>query len=222
MSRLPIEVKENAIKLRKKGYSVKEIARKLKIAQSTSSLWARDIKLNKKAQQRLKKRSLLGYYKGSLRWAEKRIEQENERRITASEIIDKINKNPNHLKIYCALLYWCEGGKSYKESVRFVNSDPILIKTFLNLFKKAFSVDEKKFRILMHLHGYHDEKKQKNFWSKLTQIPKKQFLHTFHKPHTKKRIRENYPGCIAIYYHDCKIARELRTLYKIFSEQLGA
>ena len=47
MSRLPIEIKEKAFGLRKKGYSIKEIAKKLNIAQSTSSLWVRDIELNK-------------------------------------------------------------------------------------------------------------------------------------------------------------------------------
>jgi orotate phosphoribosyltransferase-like protein len=54
MSKLPLEIKRKAIALRKRGYSVKEIAEKLHIAKSTSSLWVREIKLNKKAQQRLK------------------------------------------------------------------------------------------------------------------------------------------------------------------------
>lgn len=68
MSRLAQEIKQKAFSLRSKGYSVKEISDKLNIAKSTSSLWVRYIKLNKKAKQRLRERRLLKYYKGSLSW----------------------------------------------------------------------------------------------------------------------------------------------------------
>ena len=222
MSRLPLEIKEKALSLRFKGYSVKEIADKLDIAKSTSSLWVRNVKLNKKAKQRLKQRRLLKYYKGSLKWREKRNKEEERYKSISLNTLKEIKKDSNHIKLYCALLYWCEGGKNWKESIRFVNSDPVLVSTFLNLFRRAFKIDEKKFRVLMHLHEYHNEKTQKNFWSNLTKIPADQFNKTFHKSHTKKRIRDNYPGCVAIYYYDCAIARELRAVYKVFSEQLGA
>ncbi len=221
MSRLPLSIKEKACDLRSKGYSVKEIADKLHIAKSTSSLWVRYIELNRKAKRRLKKKKLLKYYKGSLSWQRKRIKEENRYNSLAREIINHTKKDSHHLKLYCALLYWCEGGKNYKESVRFVNSDPILINTFLNLLRKSFQIDEKRLHILMHLHKYHNENKQKTFWSNLTKIPKKQFNKTFWKPHTKKRIKENYPGCVALYYHDCKIARQLQAIYKNFPK-MGA
>jgi len=220
MSRLPIEIKEKAIKLRIKGYSVKEISEKLHIAKSTSSLWLKNIELNQKAQKRLEKRKLLGYYRGSLTWQKKRTKAEEQRRILALKIIDRIKKDSNHLKIYCSLLYWCEGGKTEKDSLRFINSDPNLIRTFLTLFRKSFITDPKKFRVLLHLHEYHDEARQKEFWSSLTKIPKNQFLKSFHKPHTAKTIKENYPGCATIYYYDVKLTRELRSLYKTFFEKL--
>jgi len=38
MSRLPLNIKEKAISLRRKGYSIKEISVNLSIAKSTSSL----------------------------------------------------------------------------------------------------------------------------------------------------------------------------------------
>jgi orotate phosphoribosyltransferase-like protein len=57
--RLPQETKEKAIKLRKNGYSLKEISEKLNIAKSTASVWLRNIKLTQKAKKRLKKRKLL-------------------------------------------------------------------------------------------------------------------------------------------------------------------
>lgn len=221
MSRLPLKIKEKALSLRLQGYSVKEIADKLHIAKSTSSLWVRNIKLNKKAQIRLKKRNLLGYYKTSLRWQKKRAREEQEYRSIALKVINRLKKDSNYFKVYCALFYWCEGSKNTKHGVRFVNSDAALVKTFLTIFRKSFKLDEAKFRVLMHLHEYHNEEKQKFFWSNLTKIPKNQFNRSFLKPHTKKRIRDNYPGCIAVYYNDCRVARELWAIYRVFSKQVG-
>lgn len=217
-----LKLKNKAFHLRSRGHSVKEIAKKLSIAQSTSSLWVRNIKLNKTAQERLKRRRLLSYYRASLKWQGKRAKEESMYLAAATKTVDGIKNSINHIRLYCALLYWCEGGKGYLESVKFVNSDPFLIDVFLKLFRRAFRLDEDKFRVLMHLHSYHNEEKQKIFWSSLTKIPKDKFNKTFLKSNTRKRIRENYPGCVMIYYHDRKVARELRAIYKAFSRKMGA
>jgi len=222
MTQLPIKVKEQAIKLRNSGYSVKEIANKLGIAKSTSSLWVREIKLNKKAQYRLQKRHLLPYYKSAIRWKRIRQDRDNLINLEAKRIIHRLNRDNNIKKIYCSLLYWCEGGKGYYDSLRFVNSDPALVKTFLTLLRDGFQIDEKRLRILMHLHSYHNEQVQQQFWSQITKIPRTQFNKTFRKPNTHHRIRNNYPGCVSISYHDCNLARLVRAIYKVFSEQIGA
>ena len=220
MSRLPIAIKERAIRLRIKGFSIKEIAQKTHIAQGTSSVWLRNIKLNKKAQDRLRKRKLFGYYKAALHWQQKQAEEVELYRIKSLRLIEKIKKDPHYAKVYCALLFWCEGGKSDKAGVKFVNSDPILVKTFLNLLRKSFFLREKKLHLLMHLHEYHNENRQKDFWSRITGIPKNQFCKTYLKRHTKKRLRDSYPGCVCLSYHDVKVARELKAIYNTFAESL--
>ncbi len=41
-----------------------------------------------------------------------------------------------------------------------------------NIFiKQSQKLDETKFRALLHLHDYHDEKKSKTFWSRISGIP---------------------------------------------------
>ncbi len=216
-----LDKKRKALILRKKGYSIKEISRKMNIAQSTSSIWVRGVQLNSEAKKRLSKRKLLSYYKSSLSWDKKREEEKKYYFEKADATINKTSRNTSHLKLYCALLYWCEGGKAYNNSIRFINSDPQLVKTFLFLFRNAFEINEKKFRILMHLHSYHNERKQKIFWSSLTKIPKDQFNKTYLKTNTQKRKKENYPGCVAIYYYDSKIIREIMAIYEIFSKKMG-
>lgn len=218
----PIETKEKAFSLRETGYSVKEIAKQLSISQSTASIWVRNIELNTPAQKRLKNRKELGYYKSALRWKIKREVDEAKRIVDTKKILGYTRKGTNDLKIYCTLLYCCEGGKSDTDPIKFVNSDPILMRAFLYTLRHGFSIDEGKFRVLMHLHAYHDEKKQKEFWSKITGIPKSQFHKTFQKPNTGKRIKENYAGCVSVSYYDRQLARQIRTLGKNLLAKLGA
>jgi len=221
MSRHPLEIKKKAIALRSKGYSIKEIADKLHIAKSTSSLWLRDIKLNKKAQQRLSKRFLMSYYKTSLRWQVKREKEKEILRKNALEFFNGFKENERQNKICCALLFWCEGSKDVKYGLRLINSSDLLIRTYLSLLRKSFKIDEKKFRVGLHLHQYHNEKKQKGYWSKITKIPTSQFIRVYRKPNTGKRIRKDYPGCATIYYYDNRIAKELTSIYEVFAELFG-
>ena len=213
-------LKEKAINLRMEGYSVKEISDKLSISKSTSSIWVRDLILNEKAKQRLIVRRLNGYQKISLHWKNKNIEEEKKYGLVADDILSKISKDVYHYKLSCALIYWCEGSKGLND-LRFTNSDPELIKTFITLFRKAFKVDETKFRALIHLHEYHDESKQKKFWSDITKISENKFQKSYLKINTGKRIKENYPGCISIKYYDAKIFKELKALYKSFYKYIG-
>lgn len=225
VSKLPIAIKEKAIQLRKEGCSIKEISKELNIAQSTSSSWVRSLILDQKAKERLINRQLIGYYNASLYWQEKNEQEEKKYKLLADNIINKIEKNIYHYKLMCALLYWCEGSKGSKSSktdLRFTNSDPLLIKTFLTVFRESFVIDESKFRVLMHLHKYHDEDIQKKFWSDVTKIPKDKFQKTYLKINSAKRIKESYQGCVAIKYYDAKIFKELKAIYKSFCENLGA
>lgn len=218
MNKLPIIIKEKALKLRQLGYSIDEISTKLNIAKSTSSVWVRGSMLNEKALERLEGRKLLGYRKASLHWVEKLDKQKSRNLFLAEKVVNNVRKDLYHNKLYCALLYWCEGGKGEAEGLKFSNSDPILVKTFLDLFRESFPIKREKLRALMHLHSYHDERTQKKFWSRVTNIPENHFYKTFLKSNTKIRTKENYPGCITIYYNNRSVAREVRAVYEAFSK----
>lgn len=209
----PIELKENAIKLRTQGYSYKEIAGKLNIAKSTASHWLRDIRLSIQAQKRLQGRRIFGYYKTMKTKRKKKRLLLKKYSSWANEILKKIEIGKTLSQIFCALLYWAEGGKFTDNHLEFTNSDPKIIKIFLKLLKKGFEIDEKKLKANIHLHEYHIEKKQKKFWSKITGIPSSQFNKSYLKPHTKKRVRENYPGCVRICYYSADTARRIKALY---------
>ena len=216
MSKYPVELKERALNLRKRGYSVKEIAQNLNVAKGTSSLWVRDVVLGAAAQKRLHQRRLLGYYKAALRWGDKKLREETLQKRFAQQITANISINQDSCALYTALLFWCEGGKMERGTLRIINSDPQLISTFLFLLRRAFDVREHKFRVRLHLHEYHNDKRQKEFWSKTTRIPIKKFYKTFRKPHTGKRERIGYPGCATVIYHDAQLFRRLKAIYQQF------
>ena len=73
-------------------------------------------------------------------------------------------------KLLASFLLWTEGSKSARSYISFINSDPLMIRTFLTLLRKSFSLNESKFRALMHLHEYHKEQQQMIFWSKVANI----------------------------------------------------
>ena len=79
--------------------------------------------------------------------------------------------------------------------------------------RRGFALQEKKFRAIVHLHGYHDDQQQKIFWSKIAGIPLSQFSKSYQKQNTGKRKRENYQGCLSIRYNDATLARMLDALY---------
>jgi predicted transcriptional regulator len=212
--------KKQSLILRRKGYSIKEIADLLNVSKSTVSIWVRKVFLNDMAIERLQKRRLYG-----------RIKSVKIKKINKDKLLFDINKRVTPIiksfdeslssnKLICSLLYWCEGEKN-DYSVRFINSDPVMASTFLYLFRNGFCLDEKKFRICLHLHDYHNEKEQKRFWSVLTKIPLSQFSKVYIKPHTGKNKKKGYPGCASIRYNDCKIALELKMIWELFGKKYG-
>lgn len=204
-----IKIKKEAEKLRRKGHSYNEIHEKMGIAKGTLSRWFKDLKLSDKAMERLESRIQKGQIiagQTKRRQTKKRNKRERKQ---ANDFIDSLNISSDLNLLLCSLIYICEGESSPNNRVGFSNSDPKLVKTFLNLFRKSFDIKEEKFRVMLHLHDYHNKKEQKKFWSDVTNIPSDQFLKVHQKEHTKIRTREGYPGCAHIRYYDTKIARKL-------------
>lgn len=217
----PIVVKEKAIKLRLKGFSIKEIAEILRIGVGTSSVWLRDIELNNGAQKRLQERKLLSRYKTILTFKKRRERLLKTLSYKSKRVVEKHKTNKSLCKIYCALLYWAEGAKDFN-LVNFTNSDIKTVTLFLHLLRKAHKIDEKKLHARLHLHEYHDESSVKTIWASSIKINPSQFYKSYHKPHTGKRKRSNYPGCINIHYYDSKIALDLNSIYNsLVSHLLG-
>jgi transcriptional regulator with XRE-family HTH domain len=216
-----IELREKAIRLRKIGNSLNEIHGKLKVSKSTLSEWLRDVQLSESARKRLLTKIKIGQLISAENKKSKSKKILDEYRLSALREIRANNFNHITVKVICALMYWCEGAKDYSYGVGFTNSDPRLVCTFLYLLRRSFSIDEKKFRPCVHLHQYHNQRKQIQFWSQATNIPEEQFIKLFLKKNTGKRVRKNYQGCIAIRYHNADTAKQLLMTAEAFMSQHG-
>ena len=215
-----LSVRNNALGLRKKGFSLTEISNHLDISKSTASLWTSREKITKLGKKRILLRQIAARSKAT-------STIKKQRKDTLQKILNMTDgtlKNieiTNYIsKLLCSIFIWTEGGKSAKSRVVFVNSDPKMIGVFLFLFRKSFPVKETKLRSLVHIHEYHNKAEILDFWSKITKIPLNQFTKSYLKPHTKKRIREGYKGSVRISYCDYKIAWEITSIYNMFADNL--
>ncbi len=199
-----------------------EIAEKFNIAKSTASLWLRGATLDSRAKERLEERKVLGHYKQILRWQEKRIKEEEFYKIKAGKMLKGVPISPSAAKLLATIIFWCEGSKGERGMVRLINSDPNVISAFLYLVEKGFDVPRDRWKARIHLHEYHSDRRQKQFWSNRSGIPVKNFYRSYRKPNTGKRERENYPGCLALTCRDsATLLKELRGIWHTFSATAG-
>ncbi|MEK7654288.1 MAG: helix-turn-helix domain-containing protein [Patescibacteria group bacterium] len=208
------DISEIAKRLRLKGFSLNEIAVKLGVSKSSVSLWVRDVHLNKTIMAILDRKAKNGQKAAAAaRRAQTKILEDGYFE-DALEELKRFGQLPE--KLLCSMIYWCEGAKNPKHGVVFMNSDPELVKKFIYLFKRSFKTDVAKFRVLLHLHDYHNKDKEIDFWSKITNISRNQFLKPYMKESGHLFLKEGYRGCASVRYYDNKIARQLLIYAKAF------
>lgn len=218
------EIKAQATLLRAQGYLYAHIAKKLNISKSTAYSWTKDIKLSPELQLRIDKqrRELRMQAVRAMTRAKQARSVARAASLTAEarSILERVHIKGNYGKVLCAALFWCEGQTSTESGVKFINSDPRMIRLFLKLLRENFEVNETRFRALVHLHDYHDEQRQLAYWSRVTGIPTQQFYKSYRKPHTGKNTREGYPGCISVRYGDAPLAQKLKMIYSVLGETI--
>ncbi len=207
------ERKELVRKLRKGGLSYKEIKQRIPfiISKSTISDWCKDIELTDEQKDRLDKLFKEGSYRGRLlgpkTTQERRAKEIEEIKRKARLEIPLLTEN--EFKLAGLMLYWAEGAKS-GHHVDFTNSDPILIRFMASWLRIVCKVPEDKFRASLHLHSGQNEKQIKAYWSRITNIPIRQFRKSYIKKEgSGYRKNKLYKGTIKIRVCDSNL------LYKI-------
>ncbi len=174
--------KENAVKLRKSGLSIKHIAQKIGVSKASVSVWVRTIKLSEAQHKQLNT-----YGHSTLIEEKRRLTRLSNEEVKRNKIIENAKKDIStislkELKLIGSVLYWAEGTKRGKRVVSFSNSDPFVIKIMMRFFREICNVKEEKFRGHIHTYSHLNVKNSEEYWSKVTNIPLTQFYKTYSKP----------------------------------------
>jgi len=197
-----------AQKLRRKGFSYKEILKRMHVSKSSLSIWLREIELTEEQKNRLFKKGERAIYDVAKRKVAARIKKTKEIMALGREEVE--SRKNNLLFLVGMALYWAEGAKNSSESVKFSNSDEKMIALAMRWLREICKVPENKFRIHIHMHSLHCRKNIIDYWSKITGVPKKQF----YKPYIKKTSlgqRKNvlYNGTCLVIVSDKDLFRKI-------------
>lgn len=108
-------------------------------------------------------------------------------------------------------LYWGEGNKLNKNTVRLGNSDPSLLRIFIIFLLKFFNIKKKDLRLHLHLFSDINPEQCYNYWVRELKIKRSQF----YKPSITKtgklgtyRNKSKY-GVLTIYYGNTRLRNKL-------------
>lgn len=201
-------LKVKAFKLRSKKKSYNEINRLLGIPKSTLSCWFKadntstTIKkiLIKRAQRKSIKRLRLMSEANKEKW----------QKIHLSYRLKALHEYPSLIKdsffIPGLISYWGEGDKKLENGIiRISNTDYRLLKIFIIFLLNSCRVMPEKIRLWLLLYPDLNEEKCKNYWSKILNIPKTQFIKSQFIIGREKKRTINYGVCyVQVYSRELK------------------
>lgn len=180
--------------LRRKGMSIKKIAKTLHVSTSTASRWCNDIFLTREQTYKLEMLRIEGQKRGRILASEalrqrrlNKVKQYEEAGITRfKQMSDK--------EFYSAglALYSAEGAKKSRR-VMFTNSDPKIIKFMIKWFRRFYKISTKQLTCSVLINISHKERENEiiKFWSSRIGIPFGNFRKTKFVTSKSKKIYEN-------------------------------
>ena len=105
-------------------------------------------------------------------------------------------------------LFWGEGNKISKTSLRLGNTDPDLLKAYIKFLRKVCQVKEEKIRFGLQLFNDSDQDEAMNFWLSALGVARSQFMETISvvPPQGKGSYRKkNKLGVVTVYVNNIKL-----------------
>lgn len=177
----PASLKEKVINYRRHGYSYGMILEKTRLSKSTLSNWLKEVPYNpcKEVIMRIG----AGRSKAAQTKHRQKVKSILQIKDSARKELGRLTKRD--LWLLGIGLYLGEGSKSH-ENIRIINSDPEIIKIAIKWFHENCGLSNDNFTISIHIYPDNNIKKTIDFWSKITNIPIKQFGKTYIDKRTNK------------------------------------
>jgi len=145
------------------------------------------------------------------------------KKLLSFSLNERLSAEDKKLKMAGTFLYWAEGAKANGKncSVDFANSNPEMIKIFVRFLREICGVDETRLRVFLYCYADQDIENIKDYWYKLTNIPKSQFS----KPYVRsdflaeKSGKMQY-GLAHIRYADKKLLYQIDNWIKEYCKKI--
>lgn len=215
--------KNEAIKLRKSGFSYADIQKKINVSRSLLSYWFKNLKLSESElaliRSKITSNREIGINKSSITNRNKRKEREKVDYEMASNIFEKYRNEVGFL--IGISLYWAEGAKKHS-AFQFVNSDPDMVLFMFNWMQKYLKLDIGKIKCRIFVHPVPGYENIENFWANLLGINASSFQKTIFKP-TNLTFKRNpeYKGCVRLSISDVRLFRIVRAWQKLLIQYYG-
>lgn len=164
--------REKARTLRAKGKSYSEIKHELHVSKSTLSGWLQDMPLSAERIRQLRDLNPQRIERFRNTMHMKREAGLQLAYDKARKAIGRLSKRD--LFITGLYLYWAEGTKSYRGKCEIANTDPAIIKAFLQ-WLLGMGVPKEKIRVRLQLYRDMNPQKEIQFWSKTLKLPRTSF-----------------------------------------------
>ena len=217
-------LKPKAISLRKRGKSIRNIEKSLGIPRSTLSGWLKNIKLTSSQYKLLKskhKKALAKARKVAVVWhKQQKINRLKFAEIEAEKTLSKINSNKEITELTLALLYLGEGFKKSPKT-GMGNSDPLILKFFLEVMLNVYKISMEKIRFELHIRADQNPELIKRYWAKELNAPLNRFKSvSVDKRTIGKSTYSDYKGVCVIDCGNIAIQRKLVYIGKKFCEKI--
>jgi hypothetical protein len=212
-----MELRQRAVALRRGGHTYTEISRLLRyqISKSTLTTWLSAVSLSPATMRRLQERresSLTRAQEASRVVRRKKRDKYLRELYQRNAHLKNLLKSGDIAKIALIILYLGEGTKNPKRGcVTFGNADPSVIRLFLALLRKCYSIKEEKFRCTIQCRHDQNARELERFWSSVTRIPLSLFYDTRVDARTIGAISRNteYKGVCRLDYFSADVLNDL-------------
>ena len=218
------EFKDSAIRLREKGYSIRDIEKQFGIPRSTLSGWFKEVELSGQQKKDLHNRWLGGLTearKKAVLWhnEQKAVRLEQARNRAVEFLQDDFFQDKTSLHLAMAMLYLGEGFKKNNDT-GLGNTDVDILKFFVKVLIQEFQVSIEKIKCELHLREDQNKNVIRDYWSKSLGIPIGNFTSVSYDLRTKGRpTYSDYKGVCVVRCGSVHIQRYLVNLSRLFIQK---
>lgn len=217
-----VKEKELALDLRRRGSSYSQIKKLVGVSKSTLSSWLREYPLSERRVRELRD------------WNETRIEHYRETRKRKREAeLDQIASEERRIllplskrDLYVAglFLYWGEGGKTKAFELTLSNTDPAVLRVFIQWLNEVFGVPKEMLHVKLQLYKDMSISAENKYWSKELGLP----ITQFRKPYIKSSLLSGLTyrggfkhGTCNIVFSNAKVSKRVHMGLRVLRQYFG-